>query len=200
MRSVPVGWHPRRRGRETVPRLLDAGIESLLELGSARCTPQAVGARAGVAPAALFHHFGTLEDFYIAVAEEVACRQLVAMQSLLDAAPPDEEPLETALRLLAELSSNRVSVIFLDLMGAARTDPVLAARLDALMEAYRRDIQEMAAQLPGLAGLPSGLFADLVQLALDLFRGTGLRGGDQRERLPLILALLQGRLAVLLDD
>ncbi len=182
-----------------MPRLLDAGIESLLELGPARCTPQAVSARAGVAPAALFHHFGTLEDFYIAVAEEVACRQLAAMQALLDAAPRDEEPLETALRLLAELSSNRVSAVFLDLMGAARTDPALAVRLGTLLEAYRRDIQEIAVQLPGLDELPSGLFADLVQLALDLFRGTRLRGGDQRERIPLILALLRGRVAVLLD-
>ena len=198
MSSVPVGWSLRRR-EEAAPRLLDAGIEALLELGPVRCTPQAVGARAGLAPAALFHHFGTLEDFYIAVAEEVACRQLVAMQGLLDAAPRDEDPLEAALRMLAELSSNRVSEVFLDLMAAARTDPDLAARLDPLLEAYRRDIHEIAGQLPGLDALPPDLFADLVQLALDLFRGTRLRGGDQRARLPLIMSILRGRLAVLTD-
>ncbi|MEO3788371.1 TetR/AcrR family transcriptional regulator [Actinocorallia sp. B10E7] len=182
-----------------MPRLLDAGIETLLELGPVRCTPQAVGARAGVAPAALFHHFGTLEDFYMAVAEEVACRQLVAMQGLLDAAPRDEEPLETALHMLAELSSHRICGVFLELMGAARTDPALAARLGPLLDAYRRDIQEIAGQLPGLDVLPPALFADLVQLALDLFRGTRLRGGDQRERLPLIMAILRGRVAVFMD-
>lgn len=199
MSFAAAAWSVRSR-QQTVPRLLEAGIEALLELGPARCTPEAVGARARVAPAALFHHFGTLEDFYIAVAEEIACRQLVALQSLLDAAPRDADPLETALHLLAELSARPIGEVLLDLMSAARTDPALAVRLTPLMEAYRRDIQEIAGQLPGLDALPPGLFADLVQLALDLFRGTRLRGGGHQERIPVILALLRGHLAVFMGD
>lgn len=200
MRPLPAGWRPRERTKEAAPRLLEAGIATLSELGAARCTPEAVGARAGVAPAALFHHFGTLEDFYAAVAEEIACRQLVDMQSLLDGAPRDGDPLETALRLLAELSSRPASAVFDDLIGAARTDPALALRLDPLLAAFHRDIQELAKQIPGLAVLPAELFAELIQLALDLFRGVRLRGGDRWEPIPLILDVLRGRVAALLED
>ncbi len=197
--AAPV-WRTGRRRESTIPRLLDAGIEVLLEKGHTGCTPEAVAARARVAPAAVFHHFGTLNDFRLAVAEEVACRRLVRFQSLLDTAPRDADPLETALTLLADLNSHRTGEALLHLMAASRTDPALADRLAPLLDAYRRDIQEIAVQLPGLAALPPGLLAHLIQLALDLSHGVALRGGDQEAHLPLVLAILRGRLATLLDE
>jgi len=55
--------------------------------------------------------------------------------------------------------------------------------------------------IPGsLAVLPAELFAELIQLALDLFRGVRLRGGDRWEPIPLILDVLRGRVAALLED
>ncbi|GAB3676632.1 TetR/AcrR family transcriptional regulator [Actinocorallia lasiicapitis] len=190
---------PGERADEIPARLIDAGIAILVELGLARCTPAEVAARARTAPAALFRHFGTLPGFLIAVGEEVACRQLIGFQAKLDGAPRDVEPLENALRLLRELSGEGVNVVFQELMIAARTDAELRALLVPQLEAYGRDIEVIAAQLPGLDAIPPDLFHSLIHLALDVFRGAAIRGGERSDRVPLMMGLIRGDLAFLLQ-
>lgn len=191
------------RGAEVVPLLLDAGVLTIVDLGAAKCTAEEVSRRAGVAPAALYRHFGTLDGFLIACAEEVACRQLVSFQTKLDAAllddARDERPsIEVGMTLLAELSAAPINGVFHELMIASRTDPGLAAILRPLLGAYARDIQAIATQLPGLDTIDPDLFRELIRLVLDLFRGTSVRRGDHLERIPLIMAILRGDLAFLL--
>ncbi|GAA3195139.1 TetR/AcrR family transcriptional regulator [Actinocorallia longicatena] len=188
---------PGERADEIPARLLTAGIDTLIELGLPRCTPAEVARRAGTAPAALFRYFGTLQGFLVAVAEEVACRQLVAFQSRLDAAPRDADPFETTLRLLRDLTEEPINVVFNELLVASRTDHVLAGALMPQLEAYGRDIEAIAAQLPGLDAIPPALFHDLVRIAIDIFRGTSVRGNDRADRIPLMLSLIRGDLAFL---
>src|SRR5262249_6405968 len=158
-------------------------LVAIAERGLSRCTPAEITARARTAPAALFHHFGSMTGFLVAAAEEAAVRQLVAFQSRLDAAPRDVQPIETALVLLRELTEDPVNAVFQELMCAARTDPELDTALQPQLEAYGRDIETIAAQLPGLSSVPPELFGALVHIALDVFRGGAVRGAADLDRI-----------------
>ncbi|MEO5876199.1 MAG: helix-turn-helix domain-containing protein [Streptosporangiaceae bacterium] len=191
----------KRSGRPAVALLLGAGIESISELGLARTTVSEVCARAGVPQGALFRHFGDMQDFVVAVAEETAFRQIVDFQRRFDAAPRDAEPFETALRLLWESAKEPANAVFTELRLAARTDLDLRERLMPMLEAYGRDIEAIAVQLPGLEIIPPEYFEELLLMVLDIFAGstgrTAVRDlADLEEsRIPLMIALLRSFLA-----
>lgn len=186
-----------RPGRATVALLLEAGIGAISELGHARTTVDEVCARAGLPQGALFSHFNTVQDFLAAVAEETAFRQIVDFQRRFDAAPRDAEPFETSLRLLWESAMSPANAVFYELRVAARTDPELRARLAPMLEAYGRDIEAIAIQLPGLEIIPQEYFSTLLLIVLDIFDGAAGRtaikdfGELEEQRIPLMVALLR---------
>ncbi|MHC1406965.1 TetR/AcrR family transcriptional regulator, partial [Mycobacterium avium] len=65
-----------QRREETVARLLDASIATIIEVGYARASAAVITKRAGVSVGALFRHFDTMGDFMAATASEVLRRQL----------------------------------------------------------------------------------------------------------------------------
>ena len=65
-----------QRREETVGRLLEACIDTIIEVGYARASAAVITKRAGVSVGALFRHFETMGDFMAATASEVLRRQL----------------------------------------------------------------------------------------------------------------------------
>ncbi len=65
-----------QRREETVARLLDASIDTIIEVGYARASAAVIAKRAEVSDGALFRHFPTMGDFMAATAHEVMRRQL----------------------------------------------------------------------------------------------------------------------------
>jgi AcrR family transcriptional regulator len=190
-----------RPGRATIALLLEAGIGAISELGHARTTVDEICARAGLPQGALFSHFNTMQDFLAAVAEETAFRQIVDFQQRFDAAPRDADPFETSLRLLWESAKSPANAVFFELRVAARTDPDLRARLAPMLEAYGRDIEAIAIQLPGLEIIPHEHFRMLLLIVLDIFDGAAGRtvikdfGELEEQRIPLMVALLRSFLS-----
>lgn len=55
-----------QRREETVARLLQASIDTIIEVGYARASAAVITKRAGVSVGALFRHFETMGDFMAA--------------------------------------------------------------------------------------------------------------------------------------
>ena len=65
-----------QRREETIARLLDASIDTIIEVGYARASAAVIAKRAEVSDGALFRHFPTMGDLMAATAQEVMRRQL----------------------------------------------------------------------------------------------------------------------------
>src|ERR1700748_336949 len=93
-----------QRREETVGRLLEASITSIIEGGYARASAAVITQRAGVSVGALFRHFETMSDFMAATASEVLRRQVDSFTKQVAQIPADRPALEAALPLLRGLS------------------------------------------------------------------------------------------------
>jgi len=94
-----------QRREETVARLLDASIDTIIEVGYARASAAVIAKRAQVSDGALFRHFRTMSDFMTATAREVMRRQLEFVTSRV-AEISDEAALEAAVRIQWEATTS----------------------------------------------------------------------------------------------
>src|SRR5437763_1304863 len=86
-----------QRREETVGRLLEACIDTIIEVGYARASAAVITKRAGVSVGALFRHFETMGDFMAATASEVLRRQLESFTKRVTEIPEDQPALEAGL-------------------------------------------------------------------------------------------------------
>src|ERR1700704_4358345 len=87
-----------QRRDETRRALLDAAVESLIEVGFARTTTLEVQRRADVSRGALLHHFPSKAELLVAAVDHLAemrARELKAFASQL---PPEDEHPDRASR------------------------------------------------------------------------------------------------------
>src|SRR5215469_5945805 len=118
-----------QRREETVGRLLEACIATIVEVGYARASAAVITKRAGVSVGALFRHFNTMGDFMAATAQEVGRRQLDSFTKQVAEIPSDTTGLEAVLAILRDITSNSTNAVLYELMIAARTDEKLNATL-----------------------------------------------------------------------
>src|ERR1700742_2412732 len=88
------------RREQTVGRLLEACIATIIEVGYARASAAVITKRAGVSVGALFRHFDTMGDFMAATAYEVLRRQLDSFTKQVAAIPSDRPAMEAGLTIL----------------------------------------------------------------------------------------------------
>src|ERR1700722_20678636 len=86
-----------QRREETVGRLLEAAIASIVEVGYARASAAVITKRAGVSVGALFRHFETMGDFMAATASEVLRRQVETFPKQVAGIPADPPALGPAV-------------------------------------------------------------------------------------------------------
>src|SRR5258708_28717023 len=121
-----------QRREETVARLLDASIATIVEVGYARASAAVIARRAQVSDGALFRHFATMGDFMAATAHEVMRRQLDLFTKRVAEIPADKPALEAALTILRDVTGNSTNAVVYELLIAARTDEKLRATLQDL--------------------------------------------------------------------
>jgi AcrR family transcriptional regulator len=192
-----------QRREETVARLLEASIATIIEVGYARASAAVITKRAGVSVGALFRHFDTMGDFMAATAYEVLRRQLDSFIKRVAAIPvaaiPSDRPaLEAALTILRDITSSSTNAVLYELMIAARTDEKLNATLQHVLEQYSTKICDAACALPGAESFPQETFPVLVALLTNTFDGAALVGAVlpqpelEQRRIQLLLSLLSG--------
>jgi AcrR family transcriptional regulator len=163
-----------QRREETVARLLEASIATIIEVGYARASAAVVTKRAGVSVGALFRHFDTMGDFMAATAYEVLRRQLNSFTKRVAAIPPDRPALEAGLTILRDITSSSTNAVLYELMIAARTDEKLNTTLQHVLEQYTSKICDAARALPGADDFSQENFPVLVALLTNTFDGAAM--------------------------
>ena len=185
-----------QRREETVGRLLDACIDTIIEVGYARASAAVITKRAGVSVGALFRHFETMGDFMAATASEVLRRQLEWITKQVAEIPPEAPGLETVLMILRDITSGPRNAVLYELLIAARTDAKLKATLQDELGDYADKIIEAARTLPGAEQFPQDTFPVIVGLLANVFDGAAVVQGIvpvpelDEHRIPMLMELL----------
>src|ERR1700756_4504840 len=94
-----------QRREETVGRLLEACIDTIIEVGYARASAAVITKRAGVSVGALFRHFETMGDFMAATASAGLRRQLDLITKGVAEIPAARPAREAGLTIVRAASS-----------------------------------------------------------------------------------------------
>lgn len=187
-----------QRREETVGRLLEASIASIIEVGYARASAAVITKWAGVSVGALFRHFETMSDFMAATASEVLRRQVESFTKQVAQIPADCPVLEAALTILRDITGGPTNAVLYELMIAARTDDKLNAHLREAMAQYTAKILDAARALPGADAIDSDTFPALVALLTNVFDGAAIVRGIfpepdiEEQRIALLSKLFTG--------
>jgi AcrR family transcriptional regulator len=141
-----------QRRDETRRALLDAAVESLIEVGFARTTTLEVQRRANASRGALLHHFPSKTELLVAAVDHLAEMRARELK-MLAAQLPDERAgrarTEAVLELLWQCFSGTFFQVAMELRTAARTDPELRPVLITAERALRDRILSQARTLFG---------------------------------------------------
>lgn len=185
-----------QRREETVARLLQASIDTIIEVGYARASAAVITKRAGVSVGALFRHFETMGDFMAATAYEVLHRQLETFTKQVAEIPADRPALPAALTILRDITAGSTNAVLYELMVAARTDEKLKETLQNVLGQYSAKIHDAARALPGAESFPEETFPVIVALMTNVFDGAAIVRGVlpqpelEEQRIPMLTALL----------
>jgi AcrR family transcriptional regulator len=163
-----------QRRDETVARLLDASIATIVELGYARASAAEITKRAGVSVGALFRHFDTMGDFMAATAHEVLRRLLDLGTKQVAAIPADRPALDAMLAILRDLTRNPIDAVMHELMIAARTDEKLRGTLQVVLTEYGAKMYDAFRASPGADKVPEEMRAVLLATLLNTFDGAAM--------------------------
>ena len=153
-------------------RLMEATVDSLVELGWAGTSTTVVSRRAGVSRGAQLHHFPTKQALVVAAVEHLTERR---RDELTRAAQelPEVGRVRAVLDVLAAQFTSPVFFAALELWVAARTDPELHEAVAPLERRLGRETHAHAVVLLEVDE-SRGANRALVQGTLDLLRGLGL--------------------------
>jgi AcrR family transcriptional regulator len=177
-----------QRREETRRALLDAAVESLIEVGFARTTTLEVQRRANVSRGALLHHFPSKAELLVASVDHLAemrARELKALSAQLPpegsgrAAEPDHAPGSDArtgavLDLLWQCFSGTFFKVSMELRTAARTDPELRSVLIVAERSLRDRIVAQSRTLFGRAVAEHPALERALDLTLQLMIGAAM--------------------------
>ncbi len=189
-----------QRREETVGRLLEACIDTIVEVGYARASAAVITKRAGMSVGALFRHFETMGDFMAATASEVLRRQIETFTKQVAEIPADRPALEAALAILRDITSGSTNAVLYELLIAARTDEKLRDTMQHELGQYSAKIHDAARALPGAESFPKETFPVIVALLTNVFDGAALVEGVlpqpeiAEQRIPVLSALLTAAL------
>ena len=140
-----------QRRDETRRALLDAAVESLIEVGFARTTTLEVQRRAEVSRGALLHHFPSKAELLVAAVDHLAEMRAKELKVLSSQLPPTDrrERTDAVLDLLWQCFSGTFFQVAMELRTAARTDPELRPVLVIAEKNLRERIFAQARNLFG---------------------------------------------------
>jgi AcrR family transcriptional regulator len=182
-----------QRREETRRALLDAAVQSLIEVGFARTTTLEVQRRADVSRGALLHHFPSKAELLVAAVDHLAemrAREMKAFASQLpperadradreaaehgDPAPGGDPRTGAVLDLLWQCFSGTFFKVSMELRTAARTDPELRRVLTAAERSLRDRIVAQSRTLFGRAVADHPGLERALDLTLQLMIGAAM--------------------------
>ncbi|MET0819453.1 MAG: TetR/AcrR family transcriptional regulator [Aeromicrobium sp.] len=153
-------------------RLMEATVDSLVELGWSGTTTTVVSQRAGVSRGAQLHHFPSKQALVVAAVEHLTDRRRDDMRRHAEGLP-EHDRIRGVLEILAAQFVSPVFFAALELWVAARTDAELRESVAPLERRIGRETHAYAVELLDVDE-SRGDNRQLVQATLDLVRGLGL--------------------------
>lgn len=148
--AAPARRSQSERRAETRGRLLDATIDSLIEVGYAGTTIRRVTELAGVSQGAQSHHFPHRVDLVASAFERLAERREARYSERARELPDDRaERIRALLDLLWEDFSSPLFTVALKLWIAAAEDDELRARLVPVERRIYQGLTQVAAEVAG---------------------------------------------------
>ena len=187
-----------QRREETIARLLDASIDTIIEVGYAEASAAVITKRAQVSDGALFRHFPTMRDLMAATLSEAGRRQLETATRRFADLPTGKPALEEMLTIISDLTGNPTNTVIHELWVAARTDESLRDTLREVMTAYVEKIYDAgrAVHSTELEALGEENFAALVAVLINTFDGAAMfrqvvsQPEIEQRRIPVLMSLL----------
>lgn len=169
-------------------RVLDAAVEALIDVGSAKTTTLEVQRRANVSRGALLHHFPTLADLLSSTVGELVRRNEQSVYASAQTLDGSGDDVDRAVRVLALALSEPSYQAELELWTVARTDPDLLQALRQAEKGARSESDRVARSLfTSIGDHPE--YATITTLTVVFLRGlsvSGILGGSTRQRNQLI--------------
>lgn len=187
-----------QRREETIARLLDASIETIVEVGYARASAKVIAARAQVSDGALFRYFPTMGDFMAATAREAGRRLIDLGVSKVAEIPAAKPSLEEALIILRDVTADPTNTVIHELAVAARTDKLLRDTLRDVMTVYTAKIYELAkiTLSSQIDAFGEDNFRVLLAVLLNSFDGAAIfshvlrHAAIEEQRIPLLMSMI----------
>lgn len=177
-----------RSADETRERLLDATIESLIEVGYRRSSMREICERAGISRGSQLYHYPTKAKLMTSAVEHLARVQGERLEAAARKLPPGPERIALMVDLLWDVYSGRIARAFTELWTAASTDPELREALQPV----DRDLMKLTIERiggPGENGLDAATVERLFWLSVTFVRGLALdelMGGSEKRRIGLL--------------
>jgi AcrR family transcriptional regulator len=138
-----------QRRDHTRRALLDAAVESLIDVGFARTTTLEVQRRADASRGALLHHFPSKAELLVAAVDHLADMRGAELKRLAAELPEGRARTDAVLELLWQCFAGEFFQVAMELRTAARTDPELRPVLVTAERALRDRILAQAKTLFG---------------------------------------------------
>ncbi len=173
--STAVREPQQDRSRATRQRLLEAAVDSLVEVGYAGSTVAVVATRAGVSRGAAQHHFPTRNDLFAAAVEYMTEVRLAEIRTRASQLPDGPGRTEAIVTMLVDVYAGQLFKAALQLWVAASTEEALRKQIVRLEANVGRQAHRGLVGLLGADESEPGV-RETVQGVLDLARGLGLAG------------------------
>jgi len=195
----------RKRGRgadpeQTKTELIEAAIKSLIDVGYSGTTARSIATRANCNQAAIYYHFGGIEQLLIAALEMSSRERLARYTGRLSDEQTLTELIETIEELYVEDRESGHLSLLTELVGGITATPELRAGIEnstqPWLEFVEARIKHASKTVSFGAMLPS---ADIADLVFSLVIGVELRnkvdGNDERSDRLFRLGKLAAQLA-----
>jgi AcrR family transcriptional regulator len=164
------------RSLDTRRRLLDATLDTIVEVGLPRASTPKINRRAGVSNGAQQHHYPARSDLLVAALEDATDRFTDRLDRHIGELAVGGDVLIQLLQLIASTAPEyeRYRLCWVEAMVAARTDAELADAMRPLDRAKTDRFRSIAARL---TAADENVVADLVELTVYLVRGMAVQRG-----------------------
>jgi AcrR family transcriptional regulator len=153
-------------------KLLDATIESLIDIGYPRTTTVEVGERAGLSRGAQLHHFPSKADLLVAAIEHLADERSKEFEAELNARlEQGDEPINAMVEMLWATFTGPLYWAVIELMVAARTDSELLEKLETFERSLGGRIYGAFKELTGRSDREAKI---AVEMTLYFMRGLAM--------------------------
>jgi AcrR family transcriptional regulator len=153
MGSSPTGNNFKQRltqdekTAETRRRLLDAAIVCLSDRGYANTTTSEIAERAGLSRGAQLYHFPRKEELLTSAVEHLFELKFIEIKEKVSQLTNESDRRAMAIDLLWEISKNRLTTAWIELVVASRTDSYLRESVrganDRISEFINRSFEEI---------------------------------------------------------